>query len=57
MEFPNVKRCNVIVYVADVFFFLCLGKYFSLPRGKNMVFKKNPLHFMLFCAEEYVFVI
>jgi hypothetical protein len=34
MGFPNQKRCNVIVYVTDIFFPLCLGKYFSLPREK-----------------------
>ncbi len=48
MGFANVESYHVIVYVADIFFSLCLGKYFSLPREQLWLCKKNPLHFMFF---------
>ena len=40
MGFANVESYHVIVYVADIFFSLCLGKYFSLPREKLWCAKK-----------------
>ena len=49
MGFPNQKRCNVNVYVADIFFSLCLGKYFSLPREKLWCAKKSSALYVILC--------
>jgi hypothetical protein len=47
--FLDVKRYNVNVYVADIFFSLCLGKYYSLPREKLWCAKKSSALYVILC--------